>query len=457
MEEENKEKQPVIGLPEVAPEPESTQFLASETDELIEDDLLAQQPLMAALNQAPEQEVLEENTEPVEQSTNPFTQLLPSNEGNISVSMGSEINNSTVKSDDVVNQVDNSSVPSNSMQNNPFVSESTSGVEKTNNQPTVNTTPKKSFLFPIILVALIALVAGGFFLMKHKDLGRENLPKLVYLEETVDYYEDKYDCHFTDVSREDLGHYYQSETENQKVTIEFEEKDGKNVVVGIVFAVPKSFNDVFNMAKPFLTEFDDWKQFENMIDYAKKYTQINYYVDNKEIVFSKFMGNPSISIKMDSLEVDGTKKKDFIYLNSSNEMTFQNDEGKFSYKIIDAFGESPLFSTYVNNASFMRNVVFNYRDDIKVEIDEKEANLSSIIAATNHEQEVRDFNGQQILILKETGHFGDVEIYIPFKNENVDVNSTENKLYLLIRISDFTDGGVSAETIDKVLSNLSRK
>ena len=121
MEEENKEKQPVIGLPEVAPEPESTQFLASETDELIEDDLLAQQPLMAALNQAPEQEVLEENTEPVEQSTNPFTQLLPSNEGNISVSMGSEINNSTVNSDDVVNQVDNSSVPSNSIQNNPLV------------------------------------------------------------------------------------------------------------------------------------------------------------------------------------------------------------------------------------------------------------------------------------------------------------------------------------------------
>ena len=311
-----------------APQIEENSTEDNNDDQLIMDDILAQQPLMAALAQAPQEEPsVSGEQESVPQNSAP----------------------QTVDETDMQNSIANSALISNgektleevkAMEANPEVS--TPVVTQPVTQPVNSTEHKKIDIGRIIgtILLLAILGAGGYFGYKFLD-GKLNR-KMVTIEEVTDYFFDKYNIRFKEVNEGygDIGDKYFTANDNDvEIIIDPKAKDPTKIDFISFNSKTASMDRLKEYALPFYKPFTNYKLMTKCYKLSENYGDVSmYFVDEGNFHLTDIPGDRHIAVGFQEVEHKIEKTK-FVDINDSGEIIFKYNKSKIKVKPIKKLGE----------------------------------------------------------------------------------------------------------------------
>ena len=404
MNEENIEK---------STEPTSEQTPETVSSGVVSEDILAQQPLMAALLQEPE---TVPETAPVTQS-----EMVPETTPNAS---------QPIEQVDPVLQTEMVNKPEESTSMNEIANlVQEKGSNQLESSSDNNEKTKKKFNIKSILKVIIVaiLIIGGYFGFKiYQKMKDDKIPKIVTLEDAKNYYEDNYEFLFTDNSSK-IPNTFKSIVKDESITIYYEDEDDQKELKKIIIVTKDDYSRLLKLAKPFWKDEISEEQMKKVISLVKKYKCVQYFSNNYSYNINA-RSQPSFEISFNHR--DAEKINSSVKIKNDNEIMIENDNGGYSIKDFGEFEDNSLSTVTIDANLHSNGVSFEYLhgDLLMLSVRYVEEDLSKIVKDKKYEVTTElDYNGQKVY---KVSYDLITKIWIPFDGEDVDISTSEVKKYL---------------------------
>ena len=439
MDENKKEKEAEEQNSEVvaAPKPvessttQEPEVTSNSEAEVVSDDILAQQPLMAAFLENNPQEV--SPTEPVEESTNPFENGNP-----LASTLDAPKETTEVSIEEAKEEVEPAPVAS---VENPIVATEEKLPEE----------KKKVNLKPIIAIVLaLVLLVGGFFVYT-KIFGGLNplVRKIDNVDDAIEYFDKKYNA---ELKREGDTSLYEYDGDDFYIRM----SAGENDKIGAIMftSEEKKMDEAIKIMTPFIKAFSDQKVVSAGLNAIKDFDTFAYKGKKQGLGIYKDDDEIGITVGFGKTDEDEDNAK----IESNNKIKLSLDGYDLTFNLKNKYGKGKYDSVTIGDSSIM---LLSDESAVVISVDKgtitrvQEDENTSIIKEEDDEEVagVRGYLYEDESVMYRSIYKG-LNFYIPANGKIISFDSSQESVHFDISIAATDDSSLSFEDMEEILEEL---